>query len=86
VFRVIPDVNTQIQTLLAGEVDYLVRIATADVRRVQNRGIVLVDSRGGAGGSNCIMTLAFNLERPILADLRVRRATALAAVASQASW
>ncbi|WP_270933695.1 ABC transporter substrate-binding protein [Falsiroseomonas oryzae] len=78
VFRVIPDANTQIQALLAGEVDYLVRVAASDVRRLQNRGITLVDTRGGAGGSNCIMTLAFNLERPTLADLRVRRAIAAA--------
>jgi peptide/nickel transport system substrate-binding protein len=78
VFRVIPDTNTQIQALLAGEVDYLVRVAPGDVRRLQNRGITLVDTRGGAGGSNCIMTLGFNLERPPLADLRVRRAIAAA--------
>lgn len=78
VFRVIPDANTQIQALLAGEVDYLVRVAASDVRRLENRGITLVDTRGGAGGSNCIMTIGFNLERPLLADLRVRRAIAVA--------
>lgn len=78
VFRVIPDANTQIQALLAGEVDYLVRIAASDVRRVQNRGVTLVDTRGGAGGSNCIMTIGFNLDRALLADLRVRRAIAVA--------
>jgi peptide/nickel transport system substrate-binding protein len=78
VFRVIPDANTQVQALLAGEVDYMVRIAAGDVRRVQNRGITLVDTQGGAGGSNCIMTIGFNLDRPLLADLRVRRAIAAA--------
>lgn len=76
VFRVIPDANTQVQALLAGEVDYLTRIAANDVRRVQGRGITLVDTPGGAGGSNCIVTLAFNTQRPALSDLRVRRAIA----------
>src|SRR5262249_59714308 len=28
------------------------------------------------GGSNCIMTVSFNLDRPILKDVRVRRALA----------
>ncbi len=78
VFRVIPDANTQIQALLAGEVDYVVRVTPGDVRRLQNRGVTMVDTRGGAGGSNCIMTVGFNLERPLFADLRVRRAIAVA--------
>lgn len=78
VFRVIPDPNTQIQALLAGEVDYIVRVAPGDVRRLQNRGITLIDTAGGAGGSNCIMTIGFNLDRPLLADARVRRAIAVA--------
>ncbi len=78
VFRVVPDANTQIQALLAGELDYLVRVAPGDVRRLQNRGIALVDTQGGAGGSNCIMTIGFNLDRPVLADFRVRRAIASA--------
>lgn len=78
VFRVVPDANTQIQALLAGEVDYLVRVGPGDARRLQNRGVTLVDTRGGAGGSNCIMTIGFNLERSPLADLRVRRAIAAA--------
>lgn len=78
VFRVVPDANTQIQALLAGEVDYVVRVAPGDVRRLQNRGITLVDTQGGAGGSNCIATIGFNLDRPLLADLRVRHAIAAA--------
>jgi peptide/nickel transport system substrate-binding protein len=78
VFRVIPDANTQVLALLNREVDYLTRISAADIRRVRNRGITLMDTRGGAGGSNCIMTIGFNLDRPVLADLRVRRAFALA--------
>jgi peptide/nickel transport system substrate-binding protein len=83
VFRVVPDSNTQIQALLAGEVDYLVRVAPGDVRRLHNRGITLLDTQGGAGGSNCIMTIGLNLDRPLLADLRVRRAIAAALDRSQ---
>ena len=76
VFRVIPDPNTQIQALLAGEVDYIVRIAPGDVRRLRGRDVTLVDTYGGAGGSNCIMTIGFNLQRAALSDLRTRRAIA----------
>lgn len=78
VFRVLPDSNTQVQALLNNEVDYLSRISAADIRRVRNRGVTLVDTKGGAGGINCIMTIGFNLDRAQLADLRVRRAMALA--------
>jgi peptide/nickel transport system substrate-binding protein len=77
VFRIIPDTNTQVLALLRGEVDYVERVGEANVERLQGRaGITLENVTTGAGGGNCIMTLTYNLERPRLADLRVRQALA----------
>lgn len=77
VFRIIPDTNTQVNALLAGEVDMLARISAADAERFRGRGVTLVETRAAAGGSNCIMTLSFNLERPVTGRLEVREAFAL---------
>jgi peptide/nickel transport system substrate-binding protein len=79
VFRIIPDTNTQVVALLRGEVDYVDRVGEANVERLQGRsGVTLVNVTSGAGGGNCIMTLTYNLERPVLANLRVRQALAYA--------
>jgi peptide/nickel transport system substrate-binding protein len=76
VFRILPNTNTQVNALLAGEVDMLARISALDAQRVKGRPITLVDTSAGSGGSHCVMTLAFNLDRPQLADVRVRQAFA----------
>lgn len=76
VFRVLPNANTQVNALLAGEVDVLQRISALDVQRLRGQSVTVVDTRAAAGGANCIMTLAFNLERPHTGDLRVRQAFA----------
>ncbi len=78
VFRVIPDAATQVNAFLAGEIDMLARVSVIDAQRLRGQPVTLVDTTSGAGGANCIMTLAFNLNRPVLADLRVRRALTLA--------
>jgi peptide/nickel transport system substrate-binding protein len=75
VFRVIPETATQIAALANGEVDYLGRVAPADVARLRGKA-TLVETTAGPGGANCIMTLAFNLQRPALAALPVRQAFA----------
>jgi peptide/nickel transport system substrate-binding protein len=77
VFRIIPDANTQVNALLAGEVDMLARVSDADTPRLRGRGVTLVETRAAAGGSNCIMTLAFNLDRPATGTLALREAFAL---------
>jgi peptide/nickel transport system substrate-binding protein len=41
-----------------------------------DRRIRLAQASYNPGGANCIMTLAFNLDRPTLADVRLRRALA----------
>jgi peptide/nickel transport system substrate-binding protein len=77
IFRIIPDATTQTSALLRGEVDVIDRVNLADIERLVGRNdIKLERSSSGAGGGNCIMTLSFNLERPALADPRVRRAIA----------
>lgn len=77
VFRIIPDANTQVNALLAGEVDMLARVSAADAARLRGRGMTLAETRSAAGGSNCVMTLAFNLQRPIPATAALREAMAL---------
>lgn len=77
VFRIIPDANTQVNALLAGEVDMLARISAADGARLRGRGVTLTETRSAPGGANCIMTLAFNLERPVPANAALREAFAL---------
>ncbi|MFN3852863.1 MAG: ABC transporter substrate-binding protein [Phreatobacter sp.] len=78
VFRVIPEAATQVNALLRGEIDMLHRVAPADVERLRGQPVTLMETRSAAGGANCIMTVAFNLERPVLADRRVREAFARA--------
>jgi len=77
VFRVIPEAGTQVSALLAGEVDMLARVSPPDVARLRARGITLGETRAAPGGSNCVMTLAFNLDRPIAGRLALREAFAL---------
>lgn len=76
VFRIVPDANTQVNALLAGEVDMLARVSAPDAARLRGRGVALVDTRAAAGGSNCTMTLAFNLDRPTTGNLALRQAFA----------
>jgi peptide/nickel transport system substrate-binding protein len=78
-FRVIPDERTATLAIAKGEIDYLRDISGPDLVSLrQNPDIVLDQVTSGPGGGNCIMTVGFNLERKILADVRVRRAFALA--------
>lgn len=77
VFRIIPDTNTQVNALLAGEVDMLTRVSPPDAARLRGRGVTLAETRAAAGGSNCVMTLSFNLDRPSTGQLALRQAFAL---------
>ena len=77
VLRVIPDRGTQVAALEAGEVDWLFGVPgplRAALRR--NPAIRFLQTSLSPGGSDCITTLAFNLDRPALRDVRVRRAIA----------
>jgi peptide/nickel transport system substrate-binding protein len=79
IFRIIPDAGAQALALQAGEVDFLPLVAAPDVARLATRNdLTLMQTAYGSGGSNCIHTLSFNLDRKALADLRVRQAVASA--------
>ncbi len=78
VLRILPDSTAQSLALQTGEVDYLGLVNPIDVERLRARSdLVTAQTSFGTGGGNCITTLAFNLQRPALADSRVRHAIAL---------
>ena len=79
VMRVIPDTGTQVLALENGEVDFLWGVPGPYLTRVKaDARLRTAQTSYHPGGSNCIMTVSFNLERPMLKDVRVRRAIARA--------
>lgn len=77
VMRVIPDPGTQVLALENGEIDFLWAIPGPHVSRLKaHPRIRTAQTSYHPGGSNCIMTVSFNLDRPYLRDVRVRRAIA----------
>lgn len=77
VLRIIPDAAIQVIALEAGEVDWLFGVPGPERARLRQDSRFRVEqSPGYSGGSNCISTLGFNLDRPLLRDIRVRRAVA----------
>lgn len=77
VMRMIPDPGSQVIALEAGEVDYLFSVPGPERQRLRrDPRVQLVQTTVNPGGSNCIITLGFNLDRPTFRDLRVRRAVA----------
>ncbi|MGI9037945.1 MAG: ABC transporter substrate-binding protein [Gemmatimonadota bacterium] len=76
VMRVVPDGGTQVLALEAGEIDWLYGAPPPEHERLQQEGFVLIPSAINAGGANCIMTLSFNLDRPLWQDRGMRRALA----------
>ncbi len=78
VLRVIPDASTRLLALEAGEVDWIPNVPTpASDRTRLNQNLSLVRTPWNPGGSNCVMTVSYNLDRAPLKDLRVRKALAL---------
>jgi peptide/nickel transport system substrate-binding protein len=77
VLRVIPDPGNQVVALEAGDVDWLFDVPGPDLARLQAAdGFGFLETSVNPGGSNCIMTVSFNLDRAMFADVRVRRAIA----------
>ncbi len=75
--RVIKDRSTQVLSLENREVDFLWNVPGPDQARLRgDPDIRLGQTSSNPGGSNCIMTIAFNLERPALRPVEVRRAVA----------
>ena len=77
VMRIIPDLAVQVLALENGEVDFLWELPGPQQARLKGDPRFRAARTGyHPGGSNCIMTMSFNLERPILKELRVRQAVA----------
>lgn len=77
VLRIIPDEDTQVAALEAGEVDWLFSVPRPALARLSgDRSVHVIHSAQSPGGSNCISTLGFNLDRSVFRDLRVRKAIA----------
>ncbi|MEO8193187.1 MAG: ABC transporter substrate-binding protein [Gemmatimonadales bacterium] len=77
VLRVVPDPAVQVIALEAGEVDWLFGVPGPERARLrQDKRFTVSQTPGYSGGSNCISTLSFNLDRPLFRDIRVRRAVA----------
>jgi peptide/nickel transport system substrate-binding protein len=75
--RIIPDPGSQVIALENGEVDWLWGVPGPEQARLEaDAAYSFLDTDRNPGGSNCIMTVSFNLENPILSDLRVRQAFA----------
>ncbi len=73
--RVIPDKGNQVVALEAGEVDWLFGTPGPDLPRLEDSGdFEFLTTSVNPGGSNCIMTVSFNLDKPIFQDVRLRRA------------
>lgn len=79
VMRVVPDKASQVNALRAGEVDWLFGVPGPERAALQaDPAFGTVQTSVNPGGSNCVMTVSFNLDRPVLQDLRVRRAISFA--------
>ena len=77
VMRIIPDLAVQVLALENGEVDFLWELPGPQQARLKGDPRFRTARTGyHPGGSNCIMTMSFNLDRPILKELRVRQAVA----------
>ncbi|MDQ3698592.1 MAG: ABC transporter substrate-binding protein, partial [Gemmatimonadota bacterium] len=77
VLREIPDAGTQVMALEAGEVDWLFAVPGPEGDRLRrDPRFRLIRTAVNPGGSNCITTFGFNLDRPWFRDVRVRHGIA----------
>lgn len=75
--RIFPDAGSSVIALERGEVQWLWGVPGPDQERLAaDENIEFLRTDRNPGGANCIMTVSFNLENPILADTDVRRAIA----------
>lgn len=75
VLRIIPDAGSQVLALQAGEIDLVYRVPGPDLDAVlADDTLDTITTFRGAGGSNCSMTWAFNLDNELLAEQAVRTA------------
>lgn len=77
VMRIIPEDLNQIAALESGEVDWIWNVPGPELERLRGDDrFQLLSTPVNPGGANCIMTVSFNLDRPVLQDVRTRRAFA----------
>jgi peptide/nickel transport system substrate-binding protein len=77
VMRIVPDVATQVLALENGEIDFLWGVPGPQQSRLAaDARVRMAQTAYNPGGSNCIMTISFNLDRPTLKEPRFRRALA----------
>lgn len=77
VMRVIPEDGNQVIALETGEVDWLFGVPGPDLARLEDSGeFEFLETSVNPGGANCIMTVSFNLQRPIFQSAEVRTALA----------
>ncbi len=75
VMRVIPDDGNQVVALEAGEVDWLFGAPGPDLERLESAGgFETLTTPVNPGGSNCIMTVSFNLDRVLFGQGKVAEA------------
>jgi peptide/nickel transport system substrate-binding protein len=75
VMRIIPEGGARVAALEAGEVDWLFGAPGPEIARLQDSGdFEFLETAINPGGSNCVMTVSFNLDRPMFQDVRLRRA------------
>jgi len=76
IMRVIPNSATQVVALESGSVDFLFGVPGPDRARLlaRKKAFDTLVTRRNPGGSNCMMTVSFNLRRPITSNLAVRQA------------
>ena len=75
IMRVIPNANSQVIAFETGEVDFLWGIPGPDRARLlaKKKKVNYLVTRRNPGGANCMMTISFNLQKPILANFNVRK-------------
>jgi peptide/nickel transport system substrate-binding protein len=76
IMRVIPNSATQVASFESGSVDFLWGVPGPDRARLlaQKKAFDTLITRRNPGGANCMMTVSFNLRRPITSNLAVRQA------------
>jgi peptide/nickel transport system substrate-binding protein len=75
VMRIIPDAGNQVIALEAGEVDWLFDVPGPELAALRQSGDYgFLETAVNPGGANCVMTMSFNLELPMFADVTLRRA------------
>ncbi|MFP5377468.1 MAG: ABC transporter substrate-binding protein, partial [Acidimicrobiia bacterium] len=77
VIRIIPEQSAQVLALEGGEVDWISIPGGPEFSRLESaQDVEVTRTAWNPGGSNCIMTMTLNLDRPALQDVRTRKAIA----------